>query len=182
MMTSSLGMSRNNKFTENVSGSLRMSDQRFDLSRPFPLGVRVGLGIAGLACVALPAWEFRHAFLEPNLSALFFVAILIGAWSVGGLFIMGALFGESQAWRFIGGRLYVKRRSAFFEKSECVSGPDIERIDVREIESDDHPRAYVVSIRTKSGHTYESRDVQERAEAEALRKFVRAKLRIARSG
>lgn len=152
-----------------------MDVQRFDLSRPMPLALRLFLGAAGLVCVALPAWEFRQAFMQPGIYSLFFAAIILGGWIVGGAFIFGALFGEQQAWRFSGGGLHIARRSVFIAKTDTIHGRDVESIEVREIEWDSRPHTFAVVIRTKLGASYESRDVATRDEAAALAAHVRAR-------
>lgn len=143
-----------------------------------PLGLRLFLCAAGLFCVIVPAWEFRHAFLEPSLLTVFFGVIVAGAWSVGGAFIVGALFGEAQVWRLVDGRIYVARRSPFIDKTDTVHGRDVESVSVRQIEWDSRPHTFAVVIRTKAGASYESSDVDTREKAEALAAFVRVKLKL----
>lgn len=71
-------------------------DDIFYLARPMPYGLRLFLGAAGLFSIVAPAWELRHTFLHPGWASLFFLVILLGAWSVGGSFVAAAVLGEEQ--------------------------------------------------------------------------------------
>ncbi len=126
-----------------------------------------------------PVWAFWPVFLTPSLFTLFFGVIVLGGWAVGAVFIMGALTGEAQAWRFSGGRLYVQRRSPFIDKTDIVSGRDVESVFVREIAWESGPHTFAVVIRIKSGQSYESRGAASRDDAEALAAHVRAELGVA---
>lgn len=155
-----------------------MQAQRFNLSRPLPLPVRLALGAAGLFCVLMPAWEFRHALLQPSVLTVFFGIIVLGGWAVGASFLMAAFFGEAQTWRFGSGRMFIARRSAFLAKTDTVHGRDVASIDVSETVWDSRAPTFSVVIHTKTGARYGSAEHQTRAEAEALAALVRAKLKL----
>jgi hypothetical protein len=126
----------------------------------------------------MPAWEFRHALLEPSILTVFFGIIIVGGWAVGGAFLMGALFGEAQVWRFGSGQMYVARRSVFLDTTDTVSGREVKSVEVDETVWDGRAPTFSVIIRTKSGKSYGSGEHDTREKAEALAALVRERLRL----
>jgi hypothetical protein len=153
-------------------------DDIFYLTCPMPQAVRLLLGGAGLFAIVTPAWEFRHAFLHPSWFSLFFVVILLGAWSVGGGFVMAAIMGEEQRWRVGDSRIDIARRNFWRSWVTTVRGPDVSGTKIKETEWDSGPKSYSVVLRLVTGETFESPGFERRENATALEARLRERLHL----
>jgi len=144
--------------------------------RPLPTALRIILAAAGLFAIGAPAWEFRHAFLHPNLASLFSGAITLGAWAVGGAFVAGALFGEDQRWRVGQGEIGIERRNAFRRWSTRILATDIRGVTIEKTEWDSGPDTFGVVLTLHDGSRFETPGVEKRANAEEIERSLRGAL------
>lgn len=151
----------------------------FPLSRPLPFLLRVVLGAAGVFVIVAPAWEFRGAFVRPGWISLFFAALLLGAWAVGGAFVMAAIFGEDQRWRVKDGEIEIARKALFRERTTIVRGADVVTTRIRQTAWDSGPETFSVVIALRNGEEFETAGFEKRANAEALEARLRARLQLA---
>ena len=154
------------------------SDEDFFLTRPMPYWLRFFFGAAGLFAIVTPAWEFRRAFLHPGWFSLFFAAILLGAWFVGGAFVAAAILGEEQRWRVGDGRIDIARRTFLRKWTTTVSGSDVCATTIRETGWDSGPDTYSVVLRLATGEEFESPGFEKRENATALEARLRERLHL----
>lgn len=153
-----------------------MQHYEFALTRPLPLFLRLPIGAAGLFAIVMPVWEFRQAFLHPGLASLFFAVIVLGAWSVGGAFLYGALYGEDQRWRIEGGKITVERKNIFRQWTTILRPADISHVSIVERDSDSGPNLFCVRLETQAGEAFETAGFEKRENAEALKSQLLGKL------
>jgi hypothetical protein len=150
----------------------------FCLNRPLPHVLRVVLGGVGLLAIVAPAWEFRHAFLHPSLLSLFFAFLTLGAWTVGGAFVAGAVVGEDQRWRVGEAEIEIERRNLFRRWTTCLRPGDVVDTAIKETEWDSSPNTFAVALTTRDGVTFETAGVEKRANAEAVERRLRGVLHL----
>lgn len=135
--------------------------------------------MGGIACIAVPGWELRHAFTQIGWWTLFFGVIVVGAWSIGLTLLVGAVAGETLRWTFRDGTLVLKRSSPLRQRTQVIRATDVERIEVRTIEWDSTADTYSVVLYLKTGERAETPDVRTRAAAQALEATIRRRLGLA---
>ena len=145
-----------------------MEDGALDFERSLPMPMRLFLGAAGLFCILAPTFDLGGAILQIGWWTPFFLTILVGAWSVGGIFLAAAIIGETQHWRFRNGELVLSRRTLLWRKTEIIRNADVERTEIREIEWDSRANSFSVVLRLKSGAEFETPDCSTRSAAEAM--------------
>jgi hypothetical protein len=62
---------------------------------PLTAAVRVGLALAGLFAIIMPGWELGRGLWPLKIITLFYAVITLGAWFVGGFFLLAALTGAA---------------------------------------------------------------------------------------
>lgn len=152
--------------------------QNFDIKRPLSKPMRFFLGAVGIFCILTPTFELRHAIIQPGWWTLFFGAIIIGAWSVGGIFLAAAILGEAQHWRFRNSELILSRKSPFRYKTQTIRSEHVERTDIREVDWDSRANTYSVVLHLKGDTQIETPDYDTRAIAEAMEQRIRLALRL----
>ena len=131
-------------------------DEEFRIHDSAPIPLRVFLAAAGLFCIVVPTWEFRHAFQSFSLSTIFFGLILAGAYSVGVPIFVSAVFGDQKFWSFRNGRLHLRRVSPWRERTDIITGDDIARTEIRSINWDASEDTHAVVLHLKSGNRLET--------------------------
>ncbi|WP_036282524.1 hypothetical protein [Methylocystis sp. ATCC 49242] len=159
--------------------SLQMIDtDEFSIERPLPGWLRAGLAATGLFCIVTPAWEFRHVFLHPDFSTLFFGFLTLGAWTVGGGFILAAWFGEDQRWRVRDGVIDIERTRVGWRSTTAVRRENLREMRVRFFPDDDGPDVYRVVLALESGEEFESPAFEKSHNAEELAARLRRRLHL----
>ena len=139
-----------------------------------PPSSRVLLGGAGLFAIVMPVYDFRRVLLPPSFLSLFFLAIVAGAWVVGGGFLFAAVFGTHQKWRFRDGLLTIDQTSLLRKWQIVISRESIESSGVRENDSDSGPNTYSVVLSLRGGRNVFSHGFATAAAAEAFRQEILA--------
>ena len=140
----------------------------FELERRLPIPMRFVLGAAGLFCVLAPTFDLGRVLFQIGWWTPFVGAIVIGAWTLGAIFIAAAIMGETQHWAFRNGELTLSRKSLLNRSTEIIRGVDVERTEIREVEWDSRANTFSVVLRLKSGAQFETPDYNTRDAAEAL--------------
>jgi len=156
-------------------------NQDIQLERPVSMFQRIFLGIAGFFCIAITTFELRQAIFQPGWWSLFILVIIVGAWSVGGMFIVAAIAGDGQSWHLRGGELTIHRRFLHRQTTRVIRREDIERTEIREVEWDSRGNSFCVVLRLKDGARFETPDYETRAAAEALEGRMLKEFGLARS-
>jgi hypothetical protein len=99
--------------------------EEFLLARPMPAALRSLLGAAGIFVIVAPVWDFWRAFVPPNWASLFYGALILGAWSVGGTFLVASVLGEDQRWRLRVGAIEILRRTALWRRTTVIRAKDV---------------------------------------------------------
>lgn len=153
-----------------------MSEAPYDFKRPMPAAIRILMLAAGLFCIVMPAYEFRQVFLHPSLLTLFFGALTLGAWTVGGNFVLGAIMGAEQNWKFSNGQLVVQNKNWLKSWAVNVDGQAISASRVHEVEWDSRANTYSVMLSLKDGTTLETHGLDTPDAAERFRQRILAYL------
>lgn len=140
--------------------------------------MRYILGVFGLICIILPAWELRRAFYSINLTMPFFAIIVGGAWTIGFSMLRGALFAPARTWRFDGNRLIIDGKNPFGKTSHSYSAADIGWTEIKTIAREDNPDAYCLILHPKLGKPLPAPEFNTRAKAEAYEAELRQRLGI----
>ena len=154
--------------------------EAFEFERLLPMPMRLFLGAAGLFCILMPTWDLGRAILQIGWWTPFFLVILVGAWSVGGIFLAAAIIGETQHWRFRDAELTLSRRTLLWRKTEIIRNEHVERTEIREIEWDSRANSFSVVLRLKSGVEFETPDCSTRSAAEAMEGRIGRALQLQR--
>lgn len=145
----------------------------------FGIGFQRTIMLAGgLAAIILPAIELRSAFFNPGLYTLFFGAILAGAWAVGAAFLYGAIFSQELRWYADRGVVTIERSSLVSHSLVTLSGADVARTEIREIEWDSKAPTFSVIVHTRDGERYETPDRPTAEAARMLELAIRRRLGI----
>lgn len=155
-----------------------MSEAPYDFDRPMPMAIRLLLIAAGLFCILMPAYEFRHVFLHPSLLTLFFGAITLGAWSVGSSFVFAGIAGADQTWRFADGRLTIQNRNLMRQWQLVVTSRDIIQSFVRDNDSDSGPNTHSVVLQLQDGTNLDTHGLDTPEAAEKFRLRILAYLAV----
>lgn len=153
-------------------------DGEFSLKRPMPMALRLLFGAAGLFAIVAPVWEFWRAFVHPNWASLFFGFITLGAWSVGGTFLLASIFSEDQRWRLRDGEIEILRRSALRRWTTVVRASDVSATTIKETSWDSGPNTFSVVLHLHKGDAFETEGFEIRQNAEALEARLRALLQL----
>ncbi|MET0294903.1 MAG: hypothetical protein ABW042_07785, partial [Phenylobacterium sp.] len=143
------------------------------LEQPLPPALRLFLGAAGAFAIACPAWEFRTALLHPAMASIPFAVILLGAWSVGGVFVAASIAGEAMSWRIEDGLLTLRRTSLLGVRVQRIRTEDVAVTEIVTVQWDSRPDSYAVRLRLHAGRPIETPDVSTRPAAEALERDIR---------
>ncbi len=154
----------------------KMIEPPYDFDRPMPWPIRLMLACAGLFSIIMPAYEFRHVFFHPSLLTVFFAAITLGAWTVGGSVLLAAVAGAGQKWRFADGKLTVSNQNLFKHWDIAVTGSAIVESNVRTNDSSDGPDTYSIVLQLKDGTKLETHGLDTPEAAERFHQRILAYL------
>lgn len=145
-----------------------------------PIAKRILLAAAGLFCIVVSTWELRHAFTGLGWWTLFFGIILLGAWSVGLAFLLGAIAGQGLHWTFRNHVLTLERSSLLRRRADTLLARDITRTDIRRIEWDSRGDTFRVVVHLRSGEAIETPDYETEKYAEQVRAEIERRLGLRR--
>ena len=126
------------------------------------------LGAFGLFALVMPAWDFRDILFQPSLLVLPFWAILLGAWSVGGLFLSGALLADDVDLTVTPGGATLDLRNPLRHVTRSLRPGDLADVSVRTVEWDSSADTYVAEVTLANGRKLASGDFTRRELAENL--------------
>jgi hypothetical protein len=149
--------------------AFRLRDRHHPLKRSVLAG-------AGLFAIILPVWDFWPALHAPVGPSLFFLAILLGAWAVGGLLLAGALFDDSTELRLEDGLLTLTRQNPFRSKMQALTPRDIAAVAVKVHDWESRAATYSVEVVLRSGKKIGSNDYDTRITAEGIVAEIEAAL------
>jgi uncharacterized membrane protein YdbT with pleckstrin-like domain len=152
--------------------------EAFAFERALPMPMRFFLAAAGLFCIVMTAVDLGRVTLQLGWWTPFVWAIVGGAWVVGGIFLAGAIVGESQHWTFSDGSLILSRRTLLGRTTQVIRETDVEGTDIREVTWDSRADSFSVVLRLKSGTEFWTPDYDTRAAAEATEARMRGALRL----
>ncbi len=132
--------------------------------------------VVGLIAIILPTYELRHAFTRIDVLTLFFGVIVLGAWSVGGIFVVGAIVGAHQRWFFDADGVTIERSSLIARRSNRYIGADITRTEIRENTYDTREPTFTVLMFTRDGQEHQTPERSSRAAAERLQRGIDRRL------
>jgi hypothetical protein len=148
----------------------------FGFDAQIPWAWRVVLALVGLGVAGVTTWELRHALLQPGWWTVFFGAIILGAWSVGGQALWTAFLAESVSWRVEPGAIRLRRRSPFREVLEVIRARDIRAIEVTQSTLDPEDGKFHVAIHRTRGPVLRTPEHGTRDDASATAARLRALL------
>ena len=140
------------------------------LRQPMHAALRILLVAAGLFCIAVSTWELGRGLWPISIATPIFGMIIIGAWTVGGQFLLAGLYGESQVWRFDGGGLTVEFSNPFARRSLRYGAAQVVDVGVHAIEWDSRSDSYAVVVSTADGQRLQTADYGDRRGAEHMRR------------
>ncbi|MCC0029298.1 MAG: hypothetical protein H6891_03105 [Brucellaceae bacterium] len=155
---------------------MTLDDDTAEFTTRFPSALRAVLIALGLAACIWPAVSLWRGLYPPNLLSPFFLVIVVGAIVVGAAFVAGAVFSPETRWRLLDGRVRLDTRNLFSRRSLEVVAGDVEELAVRTIEWDSRADTWSVSMRLKTGETFETPDYGKRTMAESKRAAIAAAL------
>jgi hypothetical protein len=130
--------------------------------------------IIGLLCVAVAGWELRAGLSDFGFATL----LLAGAWFIGALFMVGAIFGEDLQWSFADGVLTILRRSPWRRRVETIHPSDVASTEIRAQTWSDGPDKFSIILRLKDGRSFETPTLAQRDVAQAAEAQIRRLLRV----
>lgn len=138
------------------------------LRQPMHPALRVGFVAIGLFCIGVTTLELGRALWPPSVLSLFFGAIVFGAWTVGGQFVLGGLAGRAQVWSFTREALTVTSSNVFGTQSERFGPGDVTGTEIRTIDWDSGPGSFAVVLHLRDGRRLETADYRDRRGAEIM--------------
>ena len=126
------------------------------------------LGAFGLFALVMPLWDFRDILFQPSLFVLPFWAILLGAWSVGGLFLAGALLADDIDLTVAPGGITLGLRNPLRQTQRNLRPEDVAGVSVRTVEWDSAADSFVAEVTLADGRKLTSGDFTRRDRAEDL--------------
>ena len=155
---------------------MALDDDTTQFTNRFPSGLRAVLVALGLGACVWPAVSLWRGVYPFNALSPFFLAIVAGAETVGTVFVLGAVFSPETRWHLLDGRVRLDTRNLLSRRSLKIAAGDVEDLAVRTIEWDSRADTWSVSMRLRSGETFETPDYGKRAMAESKRAAIAAAL------
>ena len=119
----------------------------------FPPVLRVVLGLFGLFAILYPAWDLRHALWPVSWWTAFFGFIILGAFSVGSMFLASAILGRESVFALEDGLLKVDQASPFGRWHVELTSRDILRTEIVTHVWDSGPDTYSLKLHLADGKT-----------------------------
>lgn len=156
-------------------------DDTFVIDGREPMAKRLVLAGAGLFCIVVSTWELRHGFDGLGWWTLFFGIILLGAWSVGLVLLLGAIAGQGLHWTFRNHVLTLERSPLLRRRRDTLFARDIARTEVRRVDWDSRADTFRVVVHLRSGEAIETPDYETEQHAEQIRAEIERRLGLHRS-
>ncbi|MEZ5791144.1 MAG: hypothetical protein R3D34_10265 [Nitratireductor sp.] len=143
----------------------------------FPPVLRVVLGLFGMFAILYPAWDLRHALWPVSWWTAFFGFIILGAFSVGSMFLVSAILGRESVFALEDGVLKVDQASPFGRWHVELTSRDIIRTEIVTHVWDSGPDTYSLKLHLADGKSLDLPARQSLAGAEFMRKALESELR-----
>lgn len=144
---------------------------------PMRTAMRVFLVICGLLVLGLTLNELWRGLWPPSLFSLFFLIIVVGAFSVGLPMIVAGLLAPTAAWTVQSGRIDIVLHNPFRTRTVSITPGAIAAFELREIDWDGAKPTWGVVLKTVDGKRYETRDFGSVTAAETFRDRMLSVLR-----
>ena len=144
---------------------------------PMRTAMRVFLVICGLLVLGLTLNELWRGLWPPSLFSLFFLIIVVGAFSVGLPMIVAGLLAPTAAWTVQSGRIDIVLHNPFRTRTVSITPGAIAAFELREIDWDGAEPTWGVVLKTVDGKRYETRDFGSVTAAETFRDRMLSVLR-----
>lgn len=136
---------------------------------PVPRFIRVLFVAIGAFIVVITPWELGRGVWPVNLTSPFFAVIILGAWAVGGPLALTGLLGRSVTWYIRPNHITVKANNPFSKYTFHYTPAKIISLEVVEHEWMEGPNTWFVTLATTDGHKHNSREFEEKKDAEAFK-------------
>ncbi|WP_421760286.1 hypothetical protein [Devosia sp.] len=140
---------------------------------PMHNALRVFLIVCGLIVLVLTLGELGRGLWPPSFVSLFFLIIVVGAFSVGVPMIAAGLLAPAATWTVAKGRIDIELRTPFSARTVSITPGAVADFELREIEWDSSGPTWGVVLKTVDGKRYHTRDFGSKATAEAFRDRIR---------
>ena len=155
---------------------MTLNDDTTEFTTRFPSVLRAVLMALGLGACIWPAVSLWRGIYPFNVLSPFFLVIVAGAIGVGAAFVLGAVFSQQTRWHLLDGKVRLDTQNLLSRRSLEITAGDVEDLAVRTIEWDSRADTWSVSMRLRSGETFETPDYGKRAMAESKRAAIAAAL------
>ena len=155
---------------------MTLNDDTTEFTTRFPSVLRAVLMALGLGACIWPAVSLWRGIYPFNVLSPFFLVIVVGAIGVGAAFVLGAIFSPETRWHLLDGKVRLDTQNLLSRRSLEITAGDVEDLAVRTIEWDSRADTWSVSMRLRSGETFETPDYGKRAMAESKRAAIAAAL------
>jgi hypothetical protein len=133
---------------------------------------RIVLSLLGLFPLIAP-YELWRGLWPLNAFTPFFAIIVLGALSVGGMFVLSGIAGYDQRWSLRPGRLLIQRHAPFRHSRRVLPGHRIARIEPVRHEWSDGDPSFAVALTLVTGERLETPAMSAQATADALEAALR---------
>lgn len=147
-------------------------DQHLEHYVPVPRFIRVLFVVVGTFIVVMTPWELGRGVWPINLTSPIFAVIILGAWSVGGPLAIAGLLGRSVTWRVRPNQITITANNPFSKYTFHYGPSKIISLEVVEHEWMEGPNTWFVTLATTDGHKHNSREFEEKPDAEAFKAAV----------
>jgi hypothetical protein len=141
---------------------------------PTPMAMRVFLVACGLFVLIVSTLELGRAVWPLTLGGLFFLVILLGAYSVGGPMVLAGLLAPTSRWTVSPQRIEIALDNPFRLWRVSVGPGSVAGFELRESDNDGGPSSWYVVMRTIAGKRFESRPFGSKEAADRLRRDIEA--------
>jgi hypothetical protein len=145
------------------------TDGRLHHVVPMHTVMRVFLVIAGAVVMGLTLHELYRGVWPLNITTPFFLAIVLGAFSVGIPMVLAGFTAPSAHWIVGPGRIEIELSTPFRKRSVAIRPGQVASFELREIETDGGSSTWAVELRAVDGKRYQTRDFGSKATAGAFR-------------
>ncbi|MEZ5870766.1 MAG: hypothetical protein R3D32_02765 [Nitratireductor sp.] len=134
----------------------------------FPPVLRMVFALMGMFAMLFPVWDLRHALWPVGWWTLFFSFILLGAFSVGGMFLFSAILGAESAFLLEGGKLKVDQASPLGRSHLELARDDIAGMEIVTHVWDTGPDSYSLKLNLADGKVLHLPSSESRQPVEAM--------------
>ncbi|MCB1457948.1 MAG: hypothetical protein KDJ48_01525 [Nitratireductor sp.] len=154
---------------ENLSAySSQPPNQPMVWRESFPPVLRIVFALVGLFAMLFPVWDLRQMLWPVGWWTLFFGFIILGAFSVGGMFLFSAILGPESAFMLEGGKLKVDQASPLGRSHLELAGADIARMEIVTHAWDSGPDTYSLKLTLADGNVLHLPSSESRQRIEAM--------------